>query len=109
MRILGLGGLQHDAACAVLKDGRIAAAVEQEKIARRSTPGLMPGEAIALALELAKVRAEEIDCVAIAAPVADYICGSVRDFRTRGSLWWSITRRMRRRLIMRPVSTKRVC
>ena len=71
MRILGLGGLQHDAACAVLNNGKIAAAVEQEKVARRHIAGAIPTEAIDSALELAKLKASDIDCVAIAAPAAD--------------------------------------
>ena len=39
MNILGLGGLVNDPACAVVKDGHLAAAVEQKKIARRYEGG----------------------------------------------------------------------
>ena len=35
MTILGLGGIMKDAACSVLKDGRIAAAIEENKIMAR--------------------------------------------------------------------------
>ena len=68
MTILGLGGLINDPACTVLKDGKIAAAIEQKKIARRHEPGELPLEAIACALELAHVSAPEVDCVALVRP-----------------------------------------
>jgi carbamoyltransferase len=68
MIILGIGGLLNDAACAVLKDGALVAAVEQKKVARRFLPGELPGEAIAAALRMAGVTAQEVDCVAIVRP-----------------------------------------
>ena len=42
MIILGLGGLSKDAACAVLKDGELVAAVEERKVARQATGGHCP-------------------------------------------------------------------
>ena len=47
MIILGLGGILKDPACAVLKDGELVAAVEEEKVARQSRVGALPEEAIA--------------------------------------------------------------
>lgn len=70
MIILGIGGLLNDAACAILKDGRLAAAVEQKKVARRHLPGELPDESIAMCLELAGVKAPEVDCVALVRPFA---------------------------------------
>ena len=35
MIILGLGGILSDAACALLRDGELIAAIEEKKIARR--------------------------------------------------------------------------
>jgi len=35
MIILGIGGIQDDAASAVLKDGQLVAAVEESKLVRR--------------------------------------------------------------------------
>src|SRR6202044_1231692 len=40
MIILGIGGILGDAASAILKDGRLAAAVEESKLSRQ---GLKPG------------------------------------------------------------------
>ena len=64
--ILGLGGLLSDPSCCVLKNGRIASAVEQAKVSRQDRPGAFPDEALQLALEIAEVKPEEIDCVAVA-------------------------------------------
>ncbi len=70
MIILGLGGLINDPACTILKDGALAAAIEQKKIARRFQSGELPLEAIALALELSGVSAEQVDQVALVRPFA---------------------------------------
>ena len=42
MIILGLGGLNTDPACAVLKDGELVAAVEERKVARQATADALP-------------------------------------------------------------------
>jgi len=68
MIILGLGGLLGDAACAVLKDGTLCAAIEEAKLTRGFTPGAIPQAAIAGCLRLAGASREQVDCVAIARP-----------------------------------------
>jgi carbamoyltransferase len=68
MIILGLGGIRNDASCALLKDGRFAAAAEEKKIARRPMGGALPEEALAACLKIAAVRPEQVDCVAIVRP-----------------------------------------
>jgi carbamoyltransferase len=70
MIILGIGGILSDAAAAVLKDGALAGAVEQRKVARHSRPGELPEEAIEAALALAGTTAAGVDCVAIVRPLA---------------------------------------
>jgi carbamoyltransferase len=71
MNILGLGGLLNDAACAVLKNGRLVSAVEQEKVARRLHPGQLPDDAIRAAMELAGIAPKDVDTVAIARPFSE--------------------------------------
>jgi carbamoyltransferase len=71
MVILGLGGILSDAACAVLSEGRLAAAAEQKKIARRHDPGELPDEALKECLEIARVEPSQVDCVAVARPFAE--------------------------------------
>jgi carbamoyltransferase len=71
MILLGIGGILNDAASAILKDGHLVAAVEESKLARRRRPtrGGLPEESIEMCLELARVRAEDVDCVAVARPI----------------------------------------
>src|SRR6201996_7453899 len=68
--LIGLGGLLSDPACCVLKNGRIAAAVEQAKVSRQDRPGEFPSEAFALALDVAGIKESDIDGVALARPFA---------------------------------------
>ena len=71
MIILGIGGILNDAASAILRDGQLIAAVEESKLVRRGQvqPGRLPEQSIAMCLELAGVRAEEVDCVAVVRPI----------------------------------------
>src|ERR1700674_4934677 len=75
MIIVGIGGLQGDAACAILKDGELVAAVEESKLARRRTrssgPDELPEQAIATCLNLADARPEHVDAVAVVRPIPD--------------------------------------
>lgn len=68
MNVIGLGGLLDDAACALAVNGRIVAAIEQEKISRRYAPAGLPLEAIEETLRLGNLKPEQIDVVALARP-----------------------------------------
>ena len=70
MVILGLGGLLRDAACAVIKDGKLEAAIEEAKLTRGLGPGGLPQASIAACLRLAGAAPQEVDCVAIVRPFA---------------------------------------
>ena len=70
--ILGIGGILGDAASAILKDGKLCAAVEESKLTRRrQRAGLddLPERSIATCLELAGARPEDVDAVALARPL----------------------------------------
>lgn len=73
MIILGIGGILGDAASAILKDGEIVAAVEESKLVRRGAQwggtGEMPANSIETCLELAAVKAGQVDAVAVARPI----------------------------------------
>ena len=71
MIILGIGGILTDAASAILIDGRLVAAVEESKLVRRGRTqgGQLPDESIAMCLELASVRPDQVDCVAVVRPI----------------------------------------
>ena len=68
MNILGIGGLPADAASALIKNGSVAAAIEEAKISRRRGARALPEESIAECLRLGGVTADEIDVVALARP-----------------------------------------
>ena len=51
MIILGLGGLLSDAACALLRDGELVAAIEEKKVARWYRTGELPHHSIAASLK----------------------------------------------------------
>jgi hypothetical protein len=73
MIILGLGGILTDAACVVLKDGELLAAVEERKVARRESPGGLPEAAIATTLEVARLTPADVNCIALVRPFAQEI------------------------------------
>ena len=68
MIILGLGGLLRDAACAVLKDGQLQAAIEETKLTRGMHTGSMPQAAVEECLRLIGATRDDVDCVALARP-----------------------------------------
>jgi len=70
MIILGIGGVLNESAAALLKDGALAGACEEKKLARQSRPGELPNEAIAMCLHAAGATREQVDCVAIVRPLA---------------------------------------
>ena len=75
MIILGIGGILGDAASAILVDGKLVAAVEESKLARRrirwSGAGEMPEQSILACLDLAGVKPEHVDAVAIVRPIPE--------------------------------------
>ncbi len=74
MIILGIGGILRDAACAILRDGRLVAAIEESKLTRQgdlsATSDGLPEHALEACLALAGVRPEQLDCVAIVRPIS---------------------------------------
>ena len=71
MLILGIGGWLHDGAAALLRDGELVAAMEEEKLARQPHAGGLPERAIAACLETISALPENLDCIAIARPIAE--------------------------------------
>jgi carbamoyltransferase len=72
MIILGISGIHGGAACAVLKDGEIVAAVEESKLARRGgNRGEMPVRSIETCLQLAGARPEQVDVAAVVRPIPE--------------------------------------
>jgi carbamoyltransferase len=64
MRVLGLSAYYHDSAAALVEDGRILAAAQEERFTRRKHDARFPSHAIASCLEIAGLGPDDIDCVA---------------------------------------------
>ena len=63
MRVLGISAFYHDSAAALVEDGRIVAAAQEERFTRRKHDSSFPQNAIAYCLEEAKIRLDELDNV----------------------------------------------
>ncbi len=64
MRVLGLSALYHDSAAALVEDGRIVAAVQEERFSRKKHDARMPKHAIAACLDIGRIALKDIDLVA---------------------------------------------
>src|SRR6476660_4964207 len=61
MRILGISAFYHDSAAALIADGRIVAAVQEERFTRRKHDPAFPHNAIAYCLDEAGVNVANLD------------------------------------------------
>ncbi|PWB92687.1 carbamoyltransferase family protein [Methylosinus sporium] len=64
MRILGVSAFYHDSAAALIEDGRIVAAAQEERFSRVKHDARFPANAIDYCLAAAGVEAKDIDHVA---------------------------------------------
>src|SRR5262245_58524679 len=64
MRVLGLSAFYHDSAAALVEDGRIIAAAQEERFTRKKGDASFPRNAIAYCLEAAGTTLADIDHVA---------------------------------------------
>jgi len=64
VRILGLSALYHDSAAALIENGEIIAAAQEERFSRIKHDERFPKNAISYCLEEAKIEMKEIDFVA---------------------------------------------
>jgi carbamoyltransferase len=63
VRILGISAFYHDSAAALVEDGRIVAAAQEERFTRKKHDARFPRHAIAYCLEEGHTRLEEVDHV----------------------------------------------
>ncbi len=63
MNILGISCYYHDSAAALLQDGMLVAAAEEERFTRKKHDFSFPRHAIAFCLEQAGIRGEDLDYV----------------------------------------------
>ena len=64
MRILGISAFYHDSAAALIEDGRVAAAAQEERFTRRKHDSRFPANAISFCLEHAGTGLGGVDHVA---------------------------------------------
>ena len=73
MNILGLNYFYHDSTACIVKDGQLVVALEEERLTRQKHTCMFPQQAIARCLEIAGLKAENIDHIAISVqPKLDY-------------------------------------
>lgn len=63
MRILGISGLYHDSAAALVVDGRIEAAAQEERFTRKKHDAEFPKNAVEYCLSVAGCGLDELDAV----------------------------------------------
>lgn len=63
MKILGLSAYYHDAAAALVCDGQIVAAAQEERFTRKKHDSSFPGNALRYCLQEARLPSQEIDAV----------------------------------------------
>ncbi len=65
MVILGLNYFFHDSTACIMVDGKLVAAIEEERLNRDKHTKLFPELAIARCLEIAKLKYKDIDHIAV--------------------------------------------
>jgi carbamoyltransferase len=63
MRVLGISAFYHDSAAALVEDGRVTAAAQEERFTRKKHDASFPRQAIAFCLEASGARLSDIDHV----------------------------------------------
>ena len=64
MRILGISAFYHDSAAALVEDGRVVAAAQEERFTRKKHDASFPSNAISYCLEAAGTSLSDIDHIA---------------------------------------------
>src|SRR5262245_18286135 len=62
--VLGISAFYHDSAAALLGDGQILAAAQEERFSRRKNDSRFPTRALAYCLDQAGITAKQLDAVA---------------------------------------------
>ena len=64
MIILGLSAYYHDSAAALIRDGNIIAAAQQERFSRTKNDPTFPSDAVIYCLKEAEITLDDVDLVA---------------------------------------------
>src|SRR5450755_1873892 len=63
MRILGISAYYHDSAAALVEDGRLVAAAQEERFTRKKHDAGFPSHAVTYCLSSRGIRADQLDHV----------------------------------------------
>lgn len=63
MYIMGISALYHDSAAALIKDGKIVAAAQEERFTRKKHDSAIPYNAIKYCLKEGGIESDELECV----------------------------------------------
>ena len=63
MHILGISAYYHDSAAALVRDGVVAAACQEERFTRKKHDAGFPGHAISFCLEQAGIKLQDVDYI----------------------------------------------
>src|SRR5213596_2740499 len=85
MIILGINAYHGDAAAALIRDGKLVAAVEEERFNRFKHCAGFPTEAIRYCLQAAAIKVEEIDHIGISRDPAAHLHKKVLFAATRAA------------------------
>ena len=61
--ILGISAFYHDSAAAIVIDGEIKAAAQEERFTRKKHDSSYPHNAVEFVLNLTNLKLSEIDCI----------------------------------------------
>jgi carbamoyltransferase len=64
MTILGISAFYHDSAAALIVDGKIIAAAQEERFTRKKQDASFPVNAVQFCLDFAKIKLEDVDSIA---------------------------------------------
>ena len=64
MKILGISAFYHDSAAALIEDGEIVAAAQEERFTRKKHDASFPVNAVRFCLDFAGINLEEVDAIA---------------------------------------------
>ena len=63
MKIIGISAFYHDSAAALISDGEIIAAAQEERFSRKKHDPRFPAHALEYCLEAGKIKLSEVDRV----------------------------------------------
>ncbi|MGB3469006.1 MAG: carbamoyltransferase [Cyclobacteriaceae bacterium] len=61
--VIGISAFYHDSACCIIQDGKLIAAVQEERFSRKKNDPDLPKKAFLYCLEVAGISIDDVDCI----------------------------------------------